>query len=451
MEGGDPGAAATPPELTCIVCLDLFDDPCFCADGWTYCRLCIARWARTGAHFSEGYWKSPRTNELLRLPAVLRTNEAAATAVLEEKASVLCSKMRAAAERPEEALRAAACTSERGRPVLEAGSFELELQEVARALDWQNLSAEQASRAFAEALSVVVRSHEGRVVVGDPPWRRRSWEDDVDTHFSFGTLHQLLRTAGPEAPRALIARDLGASRSPLLRLGVLKDLLTAAVEIYQETERSQEWLRLVQDLLEHVSHRNTMVDSIEVPAFCFAKHKTKAPGTYVRCDRQWRCPPGIVRFICVSTGAFLDVQLWPAEAVGSLESGAPPHGRGSAVISPMEGILPIVFESRVQVSLEKEEAWELRRASVGPPPFPDYDPCWAERRDWPFWGDEDALGIFEDVPEALPAGFVYSSSAPAEACRRDEELGISRALLRVLFSECLEPRGDCRPVKRRRR
>jgi len=53
-------------EEICIVCRDVFDEPVICADGFCYCRRCIARWVD-----GDEVWRSPRSNVLHRGPCLL--------------------------------------------------------------------------------------------------------------------------------------------------------------------------------------------------------------------------------------------------------------------------------------------------------------------------------------------------------------------------------------------
>jgi hypothetical protein len=58
--------------LTCVICKNVYQDPYFARDGFTYCRLCIAVWEDSST--SQGgtdRWLSPRTNCRVPCPALL--------------------------------------------------------------------------------------------------------------------------------------------------------------------------------------------------------------------------------------------------------------------------------------------------------------------------------------------------------------------------------------------
>jgi hypothetical protein len=407
-------------ELTCIICLGLFDDPCFCSDGYTYCRRCVAQWVTSG-HFAGGRWKSPRTNEMHAQPAVLRSNEAAAAAALEEKQNALAERLRARAEDPQAALSAAACLSDKGRPVGGPSQWAQAAEAVA-AIDWPALPPETASRRCAEALSVALKP-------GSP------WEN---------SLEDLALLTGPAAIRALLQRDSAAASQPLLRLGVVKRVLQAILEAYRKSQE-QEWLVLTREALAHVSAREGMVDSIEVSSRCFSRHQRKTPGTFVRCDRQWGCPPGVERFACAETGAHLDVRCLLAGSHGVLEG---EESRASAVITHCDGAPPTIFKSRVEQICSGPAGWGSRRSSGGSPVFPDYVPRWGgEEDEWLPWNDEADLGLFEEIPEFLPEGFEYCCYTKELLRDREDELQCHREVLEVLFDEALTGR---QPKRRRR-
>ena len=420
-------AMAVPPELTCVICLGLFDDPCFCSDGWTYCRLCVARWA--GGVPVGGEWKSPHTNESVKFPAVLRSNEAAGVAVLEEKKRILADKLNRRAECPEGALQAAACLTEKGRPVCDASCFQAELAEVVRKMFWGNraLTKAEVSRSFAQTLCIAVRQQSAVDLGSSEP----------------SQIENLLAKTGPMPALALLHRDSVALTEPLLCLLVVKRLLTAALALYRGA-KTQPWLQLVRAVLAHVSVREAAVDCIEVSSRCFARHQRKAPGVYRRCDQQWGCPPGTTRFACAENGAHLEVQLYPAGAFGALEG---ERARVSATISHSDGSSPTVFRSRFPLEFWGTTPWELRRSAKAPV-FPDYDPIWPgdEADDWSAWGDEYEMGIFEALPEFLPEGFQYMPFLEDTMRRSEDELSCYKEVLEVLFAETLG-----RPPKRRRR
>jgi hypothetical protein len=353
-------------------------------------------------------------------PAVLRSNEAVAAAVLEEKQRALAERLRARAEDPQAALSAAACLSDKGRPVAGPSQWAQAAEAVA-AVDWPALPPETASRRFAEALGVALKP-------GSP------WED---------SLEDLALLAGPAATRALLQRDSAAVSQPLLRLGVVKKVLQAILEAYRKSQE-QEWLVLAREALAHVSAREGMVDSIEVSRRCFARHQRKTQGTFVRCDHQWGCLPGVERFACAETGAHLDVRCLPAGSHGVLEGEV---SRASAVITHCDGVLPAIFKSRVEQLFSGPAGWESRRSSVSPV-FPDYAPRWGgEEEEWPPWGDEADLGLFEEIPEFLPEGFEYRSYTTEFLRDREDELQCHKDVLVMLFEEILSGR---QPKRRRR-
>lgn len=424
-------AAGPPLNLTCVICLGMYDDPCFCSDGWTYCRLCIARWAHAGSPYAEGKWKSPHTNEMIPMPAIIRPNEELGVLVLEEKKRQLTEKMQGGLDNPRAALHAAASICEKGRSVCVASVHKQELFQLFEQINWKDLSKPEASRCFAEALSMVHKMQVSCLDIAD------ALPDPLE---------RLLECAGAEAPRALVQREADAIGQPLLRLGVLKDMLGAVIMVCTRRGRSREWLRMMQELLRHVTSREEMVDSITISNKCFTRNQSKCAGVYTRCDRQWACPPGTERFVCNKTGAFLDVHLWPSAAYGQLEKNTTTH-TGTAVVRPADERPVAIFRSHMRI-ISGEAGWEMRRI-MERPTFPDYDPRWSEcAENWPTWGDEETLGIFEALPEELPEGFEYRSCEPLidDVTRKEDELHYYRSVNDMLFADAIE-----KSPKRRRR
>jgi hypothetical protein len=67
--------------LECVICLEYYDDPWLCSDGFVYCRECIGRWIGDGEE-----WISPRTNlRYTSSEAFLARDVARACAALECK------------------------------------------------------------------------------------------------------------------------------------------------------------------------------------------------------------------------------------------------------------------------------------------------------------------------------------------------------------------------------
>lgn len=407
--------------LTCVICMSIYDDPCFCSDGWSYCRLCVARWAQACPLYNHGKWKSPRSNMVLRLPAVLRSNEELGVIVLEEKKRRFAQKMETGSAK--DIIHAAACLCEKGRPVCATETDKKTIFKSLNQIDWNGISSPEVSRLFAEALSVVHR-----------------WPSDNKNH---DMLERLLECTGPSAARALIQRDLGAVMQPLLRLGVLTDLLKATANICERKNYSslREWISLLRDMLNHYITRGAMMDSIKVSRRCFARHQAKCAGIYFRCDHQSDCRPGIERFVCSTNQAHLDIQLWPSAAFDLVDTNY------TAVITPADGRSPAHFRSHVPFNYSQEAAWEMRRLSEKPV-FPDYDPRWSEDLDmWSSWGDEDVLGIFERLPLGVPEGFEYqpSSSTIEPQSKTPVELCIQQ-VINVFYNAAMEGGS-----KRRRR
>lgn len=75
--------------LECVICMDYYDDPWMCSDGFVYCRDCAGRWIGDGDE-----WISPRTNlrfssvdaflsrDVMRACAALECKHAAAADIL---------------------------------------------------------------------------------------------------------------------------------------------------------------------------------------------------------------------------------------------------------------------------------------------------------------------------------------------------------------------------------
>lgn len=69
-------------DTACIICLHTFDDPFFCHDGFTYCRMCIAKWSCVD---DRVVWRSPTNNCDFTSYALLVPNIAMRCLVLSAK------------------------------------------------------------------------------------------------------------------------------------------------------------------------------------------------------------------------------------------------------------------------------------------------------------------------------------------------------------------------------
>ena len=58
-------------DLFCVICKDVFVNPFFCTDGFTYCKNCIGLWEQV----SGNQWLSPRSNRVIYDKALLVRNE----------------------------------------------------------------------------------------------------------------------------------------------------------------------------------------------------------------------------------------------------------------------------------------------------------------------------------------------------------------------------------------
>lgn len=402
-------------DLVCMICLGLFDDPCFCSDGWTYCRLCVAQWAATGNNPCS--WKSPHTNEKVPKPAILRSNEAAATAVLRRKQMDLAKAFESRFECPEEFLKLLSCSCEKGRPLLYSLSNHSEMYQALRSLRERQ---EISSLHFAQALGLVRK-----------------------LPFPETGMRTLLEITGPGVVSKLVKNDQEALQTPLLRLEVLKSLMGALLEIYGHSSNPG-WRHTALELLRHFSKRKRMIDAVDVPEACFSRRQRKMPGSYLRCDHQWGCPPGMVRFACLATGAHLDLELYPPGAFGLLEND---RARTSAIITTGDGLPPVLFTTRVK--LDTDGVWELRR-DANLPVFPDYDPSWEDQGS-SGWGEEGLgqLGLFEELPGWLPRGFLYRPRVEEHELDFQDELDWYRSTLQVV-NQILDNREEQEPLRCKR-
>lgn len=402
----------SPGELTCLICLGVYDDPCFCSDGWTYCRVCIGHWVVECNNATDtGTWVSPHTNVRVAKPAVLRSNEAVAARALEEKRRALAERLQNWTTDPREALRSAALILDKGRPVIQHSQLrEIFDVVVARGIPWTTLNRSSASRAFAEALSVWSRSR----AIGS------SGSSSSAGATAATALCDLVTDTGPAAPRALLMRDSAAIQQPVLCLGLVKELLQSFTGAYTRTH-SLDWLELARETLEHISMREEHVDSIEVSG----RHDEGADGVYVRCGQ--RC------FVCAATGALLALNP-PSGAYGVLEQKE--GTRGGVSITYADGSPESIFGEPYGGA--RKYSWEHRRYYDDGLVFPDYAPNWGgEEEDWPAWGEEHDLDLFEALPVMLPWGFEYLPRTPRHLRNWENELECHRDVLGVLFAEAL--------------
>lgn len=233
----------------CVVCRDVFDDPVMCADGFCYCRLCIARWVG-----GEEIWRSPRSNLLVRGACLLTVD----------------------VDRGARALEA------RRRRLREDG-------------DERGLVALASSLAYAGDL---VASPElcaallPRAVPWTEPWQALALADRGDAY-------QELPTPLVEA---LLERDRTSSSSPLLTFRVLANLLRLLGARFRDSPNAAN-LRSAMKVLEHVVARAETTDAVVVPS-------RRAPGfegIYYR-DQDQALPRSSLVFVA-SDGRRLVVPL----------------------------------------------------------------------------------------------------------------------------------------------
>lgn len=240
------------PMLKCPVCRDVFRDPCFCIDGMTYCRMCISAWVleRTDADLvGAGAWRSPRTNEVLPMPPILRSDARVAEQITAEKCRLISGALRgdSCVDAVISTARVAALSGCPCCPVKFGAAL-------ARALR----SAEEPS----DAIVASVLSFFWRAKTSSPA--------GMATEEGRAALLETLARLGPRALRALLltrdrhrARRWSATAPRPVKVEVLQ-LVRDTIEESPFTLAEGEWGLLHQDLEAWIAERIYNLDAIEI-------------------------------------------------------------------------------------------------------------------------------------------------------------------------------------------
>jgi hypothetical protein len=354
-----------PNNLICVICLQIFEEPCFASDGYTYCRLCLFRWA------GNKQWISPRTNCSIRRQAIIRSDEGSASSALAAKHEAMKEDMKD----PHKALLSVACSYSRGRPLASSDDNALALQLIA--------FAPVGVRSFIHALEVISR------------------DSELDWPLNFTRL--VMRES--DLIPCFVSRD--AEIGPFIRIGVLLDIFQCALSLIPQ-DPLEGGLMHIKILLDHISKRFELTDHIVVPK-TYRNRAQRGGGLYIRCERQREVPNRFVRFICEETDTFLDAVSEDQAGRGSQEEKHPTH-----ILHFSDGS-KIDFwndSNALPIECEHMDYWAVRRGAC-PPVFPDYDPSFDPDfvNSTPLWGEEAFLSIYEKKIGAIPDGFTYSATS----------------------------------------
>jgi hypothetical protein len=333
-------------EYTCVICLQVYDDPCFASDGYIYCRICLSRWAATIP------WISPRTNLSIPLAAIVRSAASALAGSLALRRETLQEDIKS-----DKALASVACSFDRG-------TFLATPMEASAVL----------ARVRVETCDLRSYLYAFELTARDP-----------------GICPDFKMVLVVENLGGLLHRDAYALESPLLRMGSLMSLFHAMIErLAHKTPCS---LALGRMLLTHLDLRFGMVDEIIVP---HRNGKNLPAGSYLRSDSQ--VPGSYVRFASPDgIPCCIEILVQGTGRRGSLETPMPP-----ARFRYHDGTC---INLNLGTQDPPSEVWKVRRQGLQV--FPDNDDGFSHYSPMPCWPEEAQLFVYERAIIGMPEGFSY--------------------------------------------
>lgn len=229
------------PSSQCNICLDVWDDPVVCSDGYAYCRDCISKWIG-----KNETWKSPRNNQWYdSVEAIRGSDSERALQSLAFKQTIIPS-LSCLREKAEQAAQLAHF----GKPVVTPATCRDILSELIR------------------------QSKVGTVdsfVLLDLAYRSGSW----------GII-------SPGAVLDIIKRDENSRDAPLVDLGVL----LATLHAFTANTTTRHRHSVAAALESHLWVRAGMIDSVRIPA---DRHPSGHEGRYFRSMLKEHSPDGFHR------------------------------------------------------------------------------------------------------------------------------------------------------------
>ena len=392
----DAGGNFAQVGLTCVICKNVYKDPHFARDGFTYCRLCIALWEDTST--SQGVtdrWLSPRTNCRVPCPALLVPNAEMGLAVRAWHRQRVVSFLGSEAEGSRVARYLQLCALRHsGAPVLTR-------QETLDILE--RVAVMRGAEAVKGAKSLLFHHLLG-----------------CCAHYDALREFAALPLALTHRMLAVDAGMLGSGGAPFIKMSLVFRLLWAFEERVQSRVGCLRYLvRFVNVLVLHVGWRLRRTDTVA------SARNDVTRGTYYR--DPW----------CDEANRYLVYRREDAAALSiplrkSVEMGLEDDYRGTA-LNVDRRVHYMLSESCRRIP-DPCSAWkERRRARVSSrgadargrrrerPVFPDYDPDSSESSAESCGADfapEDAPevedSVFEKLPRFLPHNF-FHSAAPAIA------------------------------------
>lgn len=309
-----------------------------------------------------------------------------------------------AKDRPQEFLKIAATLRDGNKTIAEIENA-LSQSFVARCasnIEWGSLTVEESTRSFADLLSLTFS------LCG------------YDEESSSQLLTVVFKSTGYIPVRMLIVRDAEATSQPLLRLCLVKHLLSASLSMWKKDKSVVEWLKLCELLLSHLKTRASMVDSVVITerALVVSSKKRSCIGEYRRCEVQLNSRH-FVTFSCLETGAQLHLSLYPSGSFGLIEACRENDCSTRVTFDHSAAVHFKKSQGRTFADLTRgRRSFNETEQHVVTAPFPDFDPR-TDEEPWSAWSDDKDLDIFEHAVSEMLPGFEYYPRTEKDCCDPD--------------------------------
>ena len=384
--------------LTCPICHDIFVDPVICSDGFSYCRTCIGEWVELCVKDMNSTWKSPRTNQTHKFPAILVTNK---------ELQLVCNQH---------------IFLKISRPI---ESFEV-LQLEMRATTWRN-SRPVAPKSMID--DILKRLHTFNI---KKLGRHQLFIPGLFSAASFYHLNNFICDKLYTFISYLINSEKGSECAtlylPFLHLSFFFNLLDSQIAFLEKSCNKYKCMKLVNQLLDHIAWRLTHLDEIR------STRSNCINGVYIRRDNDFSQN----KQICFQTEDCSKTILLNLTLFKFYET-----TQEQSVKFTMNCQHNIFMHSEVLLNLDAG-IWADRKNAFCQEHsmFPDDDvrECEIERMTDTLRTCEDAnesvIPFFEQVPKALPQNFEYSPfhDTNLEISQRNFDLQLRRQKVDFLLT-----------------
>ena len=361
--GETSGTEDLPLALTCVICRDLYEKPYFAADGYSYCRDCIATWEEE----NDGDWASPHTNVVIRHKALLVGDFEKACAVLDFKQS-------------------------RVRQLLSGENFHERASALAVYHDDKPVITASQARELLDDFIASPRLHKDLDTPSTAVYCL------LDCCVFFDMMDRFVQLP-QNCIRHLFACERHAPAVPFVRIGALEQIATALVAAGRSLE---EWkdrhAAIARDCVEHLDWRYGHGDSVTVSRggdfdgiyYRDPYHDEKQSLQYVQHESDGTRRELVVPLLL---SAYQGLREKPQECkLSTYEEGG------------LRGVAYFTSECTDQV-WKGARRWAGRKCRLA---FPDYDPLEADCLH--LVAPSETLSVFERYPTFLPHHFCHDAA-----------------------------------------